>query len=140
MDEVTLMFDGGIRDGLMAYGYVAINPKNSSVVLFGGSGKSGKGTSNVAEYCALIAGINACLHKGVKIVNIRGDSQLVVNQVKKKWKVNRPELVSKRDQVLTLLNGLVSWNIAWIPRKQNKIADALVGDVFRRTRQCVKCA
>lgn len=136
--EVTLMFDGGIKNDLMAYGYIAVDPKKPSSILFSGNGKSGSGTSNIAEYNALIAGINACLNHGVSVVNIKGDSQLVVNQVKGKWKIKTHHLAEKREHVVRLLKGFQSWNINWIPREQNRIADALVNDVFRRTRQCVQ--
>ncbi len=51
----------------MAYGYLALDP-DSKEELFHGCRTCGKGTSNVAEYRALIAGIKGCLNYGLKNV------------------------------------------------------------------------
>jgi len=134
-DEVILMFDGGIREGLTAVGYLAVDPKDDEVVLFSGSRASCKGTSNLAEYRALIAGLRACLAKGVKRVNIFGDSQLIVKQVRGDFKVNKPDLRRCREYVIKLLKQFQTYSIEWIPRQKNKRADALVNKVFKRKRK-----
>jgi ribonuclease HI len=132
MEEVILFFDGGIRRELMAYGYLAVDVKDRTMVFFKGSNTCGRGTSNIAEYRALIAGLKACLRNGIKVVHIFGDSQLIVKQVTGVFKVNKPELKRHRDYILELLKDFENWSLRWIPRSENDRADALVNDVFKR--------
>jgi ribonuclease HI len=132
--EVILHFDGGIREGIMAYGYVAFDPDDGETVLFEGCNRCGSGTSNVAEYRALLAGLYACRKTGIRRVRVVGDSQLVVNQVKGAWKINKEDLRQHRDKALELFAEFESWSIKWVRRNQNKHADMLVGEVFARMR------
>lgn len=132
MEEVILFFDGGIRRELMAYGYLAVNPNDRTSILFKGSNTCGKGTSNIAEYRALIAGLKACLRNGIKVAHIFGDSQLIVKQVTGVFKVNKPELKRHRDYIRDLLDQFDDWSLQWIPRSENGRADALVNEVFKR--------
>jgi ribonuclease HI len=136
MKSAVLNFDGGIREGLMAYGYIVSDPETGER-LFCGSRTCGKGTSNVAEYRALIAGLQACLKNKVDIVHIFGDSQLIIKQVLGVYKVNKETLKKHRDYVRKLLDQFNDYSIRWIPRKENKKADDLVNQVFIKRRQ--KC-
>lgn len=131
-EEVVLNFDGGIRNGLMAYGFCATEPGRPQKVLFGGSNTCGEGTSNVAEYRALIAGLEECLRKDVKVVRVIGDSQLVVNHVRGTWKAKNDTLIQHLSRVQNLLERFEGWSIKWVRRDQNRIADALVNDAFKR--------
>lgn len=130
--RATLYFDGGIRKKLMAYGYLAVDPKNDSIEFFNGFNTCGVGTSNVAEYRSLIAGLERCVKEGVKIVHIIGDSQLIIKQVLGSMKVHKQELKDHRDHVLRTLEKFDNWTIKWVPRKENHRADALVNKVFER--------
>jgi len=137
--EATLYFDGGIRAGICAYGWLLVDTNNESEVIASGNRTCGTGTSNIAEYRALIAGIQGSLKAGADILHIIGDSQLVVKQVTKVFKVNKPELKRHRDRVLEFLEQLEDYTIKWVPRKDNKRADALVNEVFeRRNGKCSK--
>lgn len=121
----------------MAYGFVALDC-NSKEELFYGHKTCGKnGTSNLSEYRGLIAGIKGCLKRGVRIVHIIGDSQLIIKQVSGVYKVNKPVLREHRDYILKLLEQFDNYSIKWVPRKENKKADALVNQVF--DRRLVKC-
>lgn len=121
----------------MAYGYVAYDPEIPSVVLFEGNGKCGEGTSNIAEYRGLISGLYACRRHGVRVVHIAGDSQLVVNQVNKTWRVNKEDLIEHRNKVWELLANFEDWSLKWVPRDRNRYADRLVNLVFERGKE--KC-
>lgn len=137
--EATLYFDGGIRLGIMAYGWILLNPDDKTDVIASGNRTCGTGTSNISEYRALIAGLRGSLKIGVDVVHIVGDSQLIVKQVTKVFKVNKPELKRHRDCVLELLEQFEDHTIMWVPRKENKRADALVNEVFeRRKNKCSK--
>jgi len=138
-EEAILYFDGGIRKEVMAYGWLLCDVENEERVLTSGKRTCGQGTSNIAEYRALIAGLQGSIKHGIKIVHIIGDSQLVVRQVTKAYKVNKPELEAHRDRVLELLKEFDEYTIKWVPRRENKRADALVNEVFeRKNGKCTK--
>ncbi|KKN98970.1 hypothetical protein LCGC14_0142150 [marine sediment metagenome] len=133
----TLYFDGGIRQGQMAYGWYICNPEDETEVFASGSRTCGTGTSNLAEYRALIAGLQGALKAGVDIIYIIGDSQLIIKQVTGAFKAKKQELIDHRDHVLKLLDHFEDYTIKWVPRNQNKRADALVNAVFEKRKQ--KC-
>jgi len=130
LTEVTLFVDGGIRDKLMAYGYLAVDPRDESIELFRGFNTCGTGTSNIAEYRAIIAGLEGCVRQNVHIVHIKSDSQLIVQQILGSIKAKKQELRDHRDHVLRSLERFDDWSIKWIPRKENQRADDLVNIVF----------
>jgi len=132
MKMALLFFDGGIRNGLMAYGYLAYDIKDKSKILFKGSNTCGAGSSNIAEYRALIAGLRECIKNKIKKVYIFGDSQLIIKQVNGAFKVNKQELKKHRDYILKLLEKFDDWSLQWIPRTENRKADALVCQVFEK--------
>jgi probable phosphoglycerate mutase len=85
----------------------------------------GVATNNVAEYVALIAGLQAVLeiNPGASVL-VRMDSKLVIEQMSGGWKIKHPDMISLGAQVQELVRGLsVKWQ--WIPREQNTLADAL---------------
>lgn len=136
--EATLYFDGGIRQSIMAYGWILCNSEDEAEVIASGNKTCGSGTSNISEYRALIAGLQGSLENGVNKIHIIGDSQLIIKQVTKVFKVNKSELKEHRDCVLKLLEQFEDFSIKWVPRRENKRADALVNEVFeRRNKQCI---
>ena len=123
----------------MAYGYIVVDELDQREVLKSGNRTCGMGTSNIAEYRALIAGIKGSLQCGVTILHIIGDSQLVIKQLTGAFKANKTELREHRDYVLELLKKFEFYTLKWVPRNQNKRADALVNAVFeRRAEKCEK--
>lgn len=139
MKDTTLYFDGGIRQGIMAYGWLVVDSKDETEVIASGLRTCGEGTSNIAEYRALIAGLQGSIKVGVTDIHIIGDSQLIIKQVTKVFKVNKPILLRHRDRVLELLEQFESYTIKWVPRRDNKRADSLVNEVFeRRNDKCSK--
>lgn len=137
--EGILYFDGGIRQGICAYGWLLVDSEDKTKVIASGHRTCGTGTSNIAEYRALIAGLQGSLKAGADILHIIGDSQLIIKQVTKVFKVNKSELKSHRDCVLELLEQLEDYTIMWVPRRDNKRADGLVNQVFeRRKTKCSK--
>ncbi len=121
----------------MAYGWLLVNEysvDSDDGVFASGNNTCGKGTSNIAEYRALIAGLQGGIKAGVKVIHVIGDSQLIVKQVTKAFKVNKPELKKHRDYVLGLLDEFDEHTIKWVPRQENQRADALVNEIFERKR------
>ena len=95
----------------------------------------GWGTNNVAEYCGVGKAIAAALAHGATHLDIRSDSQLVVNQVSGSWQLRSEHLRGYRDRVLELLGEMGSWSIMWIPRKRNTEADALANQAARKQHE-----
>ncbi len=150
MKECTLYFDGGIRQGVMAYGWLLTNQTHvdlqcggisdqKSDVITSGNRTCGKGTSNIAEYRALIAGLQGSLKAGVDIVHVIGDSLLIIRQITGVFKTKKEELIKHRDYVIELLAQFENHTIMWVPRKENQRADDLVNEVFeKRNSKCSK--
>ncbi|XP_019155716.1 PREDICTED: uncharacterized protein LOC109152471 [Ipomoea nil] len=82
-------------------------------------------SNNVAEYQALILGLEIAADMKQLRVNIYGDSKLIVNQVLGVYEVKKPELIPYNSYAKMLLHWLGDATIEHIPRKQNKQADAL---------------
>lgn len=123
----------------MAYGWLLLNVDDNTKILASGNKTCGLGTSNISEYRALIAGLQGGMKAGVDIIHIVGDSQLIIKQVTGLFKVNKPELKKHRDYILGLLEHFHEYTIKWVPRRENKRADALVNAVFeRRKTKCPK--
>jgi ribonuclease HI len=84
-----------------------------------------KATNNEAEYEALIAGLNVCLSLKVKIVKIKSDSLLMVNQINGTYAAKDSKMVAYLGLVQSLLSKFDSFFIEQVPRDQNTQADAL---------------
>jgi ribonuclease HI/probable phosphoglycerate mutase len=82
-------------------------------------------TNNVAEYRALLLGLQSALELGCKRVDIRLDSELIVRQLQGRYKVKHEALKPLFAEVKGLLAQLEGWTICHIPREQNKRADQL---------------
>jgi ribonuclease HI len=126
----TIRFDGGARPnpGPAAIGYVVGANSNQPTE---GNRFIGDATNNEAEYKALIEALKAAMSEGCTDVNVEGDSQLIISQVKGDWQVNESHLRRLRDQVQALASEFDSFGIKHIPRKANSEADGLVDDAFQ---------
>jgi ribonuclease HI len=91
----------------------------------------GKSTNNVAEYKAVILGIEVALSLEADELEILSDSQLIVNQVQGNWDCKDIRLQDLRDSVQSLGDSFDYISIAWIPREQNSRADYLAGKALK---------
>jgi ribonuclease HI len=85
----------------------------------------GTATNNEAEYHALIEGLKAVAPWNPDRLEIFLDSNLVVEQVKGKYRVKKPELQKLNEQAMELLKQFADWTIAHVERDRNRGADAL---------------
>lgn len=90
------------------------------------------GTNNIAEYTGLCIGLEAAAQYGVKTLCIEGDSNLVVNQMLKKWKVNHPGLKPLFEKAQGLLEKFDAVGICHVYRRFNVDADAITNEVIWR--------
>ena len=129
LDEVVVYFDGGARGnpGPAAIGAVVLDPSSTPPTRVAAvSERIGETTNNVAEYRALIAGLQAAVAASARTVKVRGDSKLVIEQVAGRWKVKQPHLRPLCDEARALLSRFDSVDLAHVRRESNSDADALV--------------
>ena len=108
-------------------------PAGAGAVLFDGDGRVlaeltrslGHATNNVAEYSALILGLEEALRRGIDEVDVRMDSLLVVRQMQGLWKIKHPGLRPLALKAGALLARFRSRTIEHVPREQNAHADLL---------------
>jgi len=122
-------FDGACRGnpGPAAVGWLLVS---SDGVIAEGSERIGETTNNDAEYQALIRVLEAARDYGLEEVDIRGDSQLIVKQVRGEWNANEPTLRERRVRVRELLTTFDRWSLEHVPREINSRADELANDAF----------
>ncbi|TXJ04890.1 MAG: bifunctional RNase H/acid phosphatase [Aeromicrobium sp.] len=120
--------DGGSRGnpGPAGFGSVVIDAATGEVLAEKGE-TIGTATNNVAEYRGLIGGLELALNRGSDAsIEVRMDSKLVIEQMAGRWEIKHPDMkpLAMEAQALARQFRHVTWT--WVPREQNKRADALV--------------
>jgi ribonuclease HI len=130
MSRLTVNVDGGARGnpGPAAIGVVLRNGDGG--VLEEHGERIGKATNNVAEYRALLRGIERAAAHGATAVELIGDSELVVRQVEGRYKVKDATLRELHAEVKRALEGFESWTIRHVRRESNAEADRLVNNAL----------
>jgi ribonuclease HI len=123
--EWLLMVDGASRG----------NPGEAGcgAVIFDAAGKTvreltrylGRTTNNVAEYEALLMGLEEALRLRVKRLRVESDSELLVRQLNGLYRVKNEKLIRLHQQAQALLRRLDSYRIIHVRREQNRTADRL---------------
>jgi ribonuclease HI len=130
MTEAVLVYaDGGSRGnpGPSAIGVVVLDASTTPPTPVASvSERIGVTTNNVAEYQALIAGLEKAKELGARRVSVRADSKLVIEQVVGRWRVKQAHLQPLHRQARALLESFDEVDLAHVPRGQNVEADALV--------------
>ncbi|MFI5502734.1 bifunctional RNase H/acid phosphatase [Nocardia asteroides] len=131
MTEVIVEADGGSRGnpGPAGYGAVVFDADHARV-LAERKEFVGVATNNVAEYRGLIAGLAAAAELGARVVAVRMDSKLVVEQMAGRWKVKHPSMIPLAEQARALVAGFDRVSFTWIPRAQNSHADRLANEAM----------
>ncbi len=91
----------------------------------------GETTNNVAEYTALIEGLQNALEHGVTKIRVASDSQLLVRQINGVYKIRKPHLQKLSKQVMELVKQFEQFEIFHIPRSQNTRADSLANQAIQ---------
>jgi ribonuclease HI len=125
-ERATLFADGGSRGnpGPAALGARLVD--GNGTVLRDIAEYLGVTTNNVAEWSALIAGLQAALDLGIRELDVRLDSELVVRQLSGQYRVKHPALQPLHAKATSLLRRFEHVDVAHVRRKQNAEADALV--------------
>ncbi len=86
----------------------------------------GSVTNNVAEYRAVLLGIEQARALGATEIEIVGDSELIAKQLTGAYKVRHEAMRALHRQATSALAAFQRWSIRTVPRAQNAQADALV--------------
>jgi ribonuclease HI len=128
--KAKLFTDGGARGnpGPAAYGYV-IEAEDGTVLAAHGEA-IGVATNNVAEYSALIAGLEQAVELAIGELEVVSDSELMVKQMRGEYKVKNEALreLSLRAGQLARTLGRVTYTA--VRREHNKLADQLVNEAL----------
>ena len=130
MGKLTVNVDGGARGnpGPAAIGVVVRNGDGAVVEQVGET--IGQATNNVAEYRALLRGIELAAAHGADEVELIGDSELIVRQIEGRYKVKHADMKELHAQAKTMLAGFERWSIRHVKRAQNADADNLVNEAL----------
>ena len=124
MNKFTLHSDGAARGNPGPAG-VGIVIKKGAATLLEASAYLGKTTNNVAEYMALIRGLEEALFLGIKEIDCFVDSELLAKQINGEYKVKHEGLVPLSHHLRELINKFKSFKIYHTAREENKQADKL---------------
>lgn len=128
---VVVFFDGACEPrnpgGHIGWGYVIYEGDKIIDEDFGYKAPSPQNTNNVAEYLGAIAGMNKLLElgKGHSQVLIKGDSNLVINQMKGEWKIKAGAYKKHALNAKRIVGTFPAIEFEHIPREQNEYADKL---------------
>lgn len=128
--RAVLRCDGASRGnpGPAAVGVVLEDGDGEVISSFGR--RIGSTTNNVAEYQAVLAGLEEAQARGIVDLEMRLDSELVVRQITGQYKVKHPQLVVLKHDVDLLLRGFRTFRVKHVPRAENHAADKLANEAL----------
>jgi ribonuclease HI len=128
--KAKLYTDGGSRGnpGPAAYGYVL--EADDGTVLAAHGERIGVATNNVAEYSALIAGLEKALELAVPEVEVISDSELLVKQMQGEYRVKNEALQKLFAEASRLAGRLGKVSYRAVRREHNELADSLVNEAL----------
>jgi ribonuclease HI len=128
--KLVINVDGGARGnpGPAAIGVVVSDADGNVVDEL--AEPIGHATNNVAEYRALLRGIEWARGLGADELEIVGDSELVARQVTGAYKVKHPSMKPLYEETVAALRAFDRWSIRTVPRDENAGADALVNQAL----------
>jgi len=126
----TIHTDGGARGnpGPAAFGYVL--EADDGTVLAAHGERIGVATNNVAEYRALIAGLEKALELAIRDVEVVSDSELLVKQMNGEYRVKNAALRDLSLQAARLAREIGTVTYTAVRREHNELADRLVNEAL----------
>ena len=128
--KVVVHVDGGSRGNPGPAAAAAVLSTPDGDVVDEAKVVLGTATNNVAEYRALLLGLELARDLGAEEVEVINDSELIAHQVNGRYKVKHPDMKPLHAAALRALGGFERWSIRPVPRAQNADADALVNQAL----------
>jgi len=131
MKKGTLYTDGGSRGnpGPAALGFELTVGKQKPIAV---GRYIGSTTNNQAEYQALIAGLKRARKEKVTHLKCYLDSELIVKQISREYRVRDKDLRPLFDNVCKLIEKFDNISFTHIRRNKNKVADSMVNEALDR--------
>ena len=128
--KARLSTDGGARGnpGPAAFGYV-LETEDGTILAAHGE-RIGVATNNVAEYSALVAGLERALELGVDELEVVSDSELLVKQMTGEYRVKNEALKELNERASRLARRLGRVDYTAVRREHNELADSLVNEAL----------
>ena len=128
--KARLSTDGGARGnpGPAAYGYVL--ETDDGTVLDARGEAIGVATNNVAEYTALVAGLEKAVELGLDELEVVSDSELLVKQMRGEYRVKNPVLGELHEAAERLAKRIGRVTYRAVRREHNELADRLVNEAL----------
>lgn len=131
-DHYVLFFDGCSKSNPGPAGVGAVLYKNGQEIR-AQSNFIGLQTNNVAEYMALIKGLDMVMKLNIKSLHVKGDSLLVINQMKGDWAVKHPNMIPLYEEAKHLEKSFDKITYEHVKRNNNNRADKLANDSIDKT-------
>ena len=128
--KLVVNVDGGARGNPGQAAIAAVVQGAGGEVLEERGERIGRATNNVAEYKALLLGIERAKAHGASELELIGDSELIVKQVKGEYKVKDATMRELHAETKDALQGFDRWSIRHVRRENNVEADRLVNEVL----------
>jgi ribonuclease HI len=132
--KVIVHVDGGARGNPGPAAAACVISSPSGEVLGEHAQLLGTATNNVAEYRALLLGLERARELGAEEVEVVNDSELIAKQVQGLYKVKHEAMRPLHREALVALRAFDSWSIRTVPRAQNAHADMLVNTALDQAR------
>jgi ribonuclease HI len=132
--KVIVHVDGGARGNPGPAAAACVLADSSGEVLEECARLLGRATNNVAEYRALLLGLERAQALGATEVEVVNDSELIAKQVQGLYKVKHEAMRPLHREALAALGSFERWSIRSVPRAQNAHADALVNAALDQAR------
>jgi ribonuclease HI len=128
--KLTVHVDGGSRGNPGPAAIAAVLSDQNREVVYSAGELIGRATNNVAEYRALIFGIEQAKLLGATELDLVGDSELIVKQIRGEYKVKDPNMKPLHAAAHAALAGLDQWSIRHVKREYNAEADRIVNEAL----------
>lgn len=122
---ITAYFDGGARSNPGPAGYGVYIVDQDGTVLAELSGSLGNTTNNIAEYNGLIAALQWAVDRDMKQLAVKGDSLLIIEQMRGNYKVKNEGLRPLHMKARMLVMQIGNVTFEHVRREHNKEADRL---------------
>lgn len=125
-ERLTLEFDGGSRGNPGPAGIGVVIRAEDGTAIYTLGRCIGRATNNVAEYRALITALEQAIQLGASRIVIRGDSELIIKQMRGEYRVKHPDMKVLHDEAQALIKKFAEAKIEHNLRHKNELADKLV--------------
>jgi ribonuclease HI len=127
-ESYTLFFDGCSKGNPGKAGAGAVIYRNQIEIYSQSSFVGEKTTNNVAEYSGLIMGLEKAVGLNINRLHVKGDSMLVIRQLRGEFKVNSPSIVPLFQRAKQLEKQIGQVTYEHVYREYNKRADQLANE------------